>query len=109
MFTEIGRAGRQGGGFGPNPAPTRVRQGASPAPRFTRFTNPVSSATIDHVSASRSPARCLPLGVALALGATLTGAACRETLDAGHNQPHGPLPVDERNPVILYNDAERDN
>lgn len=43
------------------------------------------------------------------MGAALTVAACTETLDAGHNRPHGLLPVDERNPVILYNDAEHDN
>src|ERR1051325_5275502 len=37
--------------------------------------------------------------------ATLAVAACTETLDAGHNdRPHGLLPVDERNPVILYQD-----
>ena len=30
--------------------------------------------------------------------------SCSETLDAGHNRPHGLLPVDERNPVILYQD-----
>jgi hypothetical protein len=49
------------------------------------------------------------LRVALVVGVALTAAACRETLDAGHSRPHGPLPIDERNPVILYNDAERDN
>ena len=31
-------------------------------------------------------------------------AACTETLDAGFNRPHGPLPVDQTNPVILYQD-----
>ncbi|HEX3852897.1 MAG TPA: hypothetical protein VHW01_18165 [Polyangiaceae bacterium] len=31
------------------------------------------------------------------------------TLDAGSDRPHGPLPVDERNPVILSNDGARDN
>jgi hypothetical protein len=37
-------------------------------------------------------------GLALLLG------SCSGTLDAGHNEPHGKLPVDERNPVILYQD-----
>jgi hypothetical protein len=37
-------------------------------------------------------------GLAFVLG------ACSETLDAGHNSSHGKLPVDERNPVILYQD-----
>jgi hypothetical protein len=31
-------------------------------------------------------------------------AACTETLDAGFNRPPGPLPVDQMNPVILYED-----
>ena len=31
-------------------------------------------------------------------------AACSETLDAGFNRPPGPLPVDQTNPVILYQD-----
>jgi hypothetical protein len=31
-------------------------------------------------------------------------AACTETLDAGFNRPRGPLPVDQTNPVILYQD-----
>jgi len=37
-------------------------------------------------------------------GLALLLASCSGTLDAGHNQPHGKLPVDERNPVILYQD-----
>jgi hypothetical protein len=41
------------------------------------------------------------LGAGLALGA----AACNGTLDAGRDMPHGLLPVDERNPVILDNDT----
>ena len=45
------------------------------------------------------PGRCA--GV---LGLVLLAGACTETLDAGHNLPHGLLPVDERNPVILYQD-----
>ena len=31
-------------------------------------------------------------------------AACGGTLDAGHDVSHGLLPIDERNPVILYQD-----
>jgi hypothetical protein len=49
----------------------------------------------------RQPAALL-LGLALATG-------CGGTLDAGRDVPHGKLPVDERNPVILYNDAASDN
>ena len=30
---------------------------------------------------------------------------CTETLDAGHDHTHGVLPVDERNPIILYEDG----
>lgn len=47
----------------------------------------------------------------LALSAlALLGAACQGgSIDAGRNRPHGPLPVDERNPVILVNDSPRDN
>src|SRR5207244_1439329 len=31
------------------------------------------------------------------------------TRDAGKDMPHGKLPVDERNPVIIYNDSSLDN
>jgi hypothetical protein len=41
---------------------------------------------------------------AAALGLAFLAGACTQTLDAGHNRPPGPLPVDERNPVILYQD-----
>src|SRR4051794_7348517 len=34
---------------------------------------------------------------------------CSEQLDAGATRPHGLLPVDERNPVILTNDGAFDN
>jgi len=50
-----------------------------------------------------------PSFVALCVAATLTTAACGGTLDAGRNVPHGPLPVDERNPVIIVNDGVNDN
>ena len=47
--------------------------------------------------------------VALCVGAALGAAACGGTLDAGRDRPHGLLPVDERNPVILDNDQSSDN
>jgi hypothetical protein len=43
-----------------------------------------------------------------ALLATL-GAACNETFDAGASAPRGPLPVDERNPIVIFNDSQYDN
>src|SRR6185437_11720263 len=33
----------------------------------------------------------------------------KNLLDAGQDAPHGLLPVDERNPVIIYNDSSSDN
>jgi len=45
----------------------------------------------------------------LALASAFLLAACGQTLDAGHDRPHGVLPVDERNPVILLNDGAYDN
>jgi hypothetical protein len=47
--------------------------------------------------------------VALCIGAALGASACGGTLDAGRDKPHGLLPVDERNPVILDNDQSSDN
>lgn len=44
------------------------------------------------------------------LGLMLAAPGCGGgVLDAGHDEPHGPLPVDERNPLILDNDAWHDN
>lgn len=43
----------------------------------------------------------------VALSAALAG--CGGNLDAGRDVPHGLLPVDERNPVILQNDGWSDN
>ena len=43
----------------------------------------------------------------LALGAAVAG--CSETRDLGSSAPHGLLPVDERNPVVLLNDGAYDN
>jgi hypothetical protein len=50
-----------------------------------------------------NPARPGPCARVVCM-AMLTGACTQQTLDAGHNGPHGLLPVDERNPVILYQD-----
>jgi len=47
--------------------------------------------------------------VALCIGVALGASACGGTLDAGGDKPHGLLPVDERNPVILDNDQSSDN
>lgn len=41
--------------------------------------------------------------------AAVAVAGCGGTLDAGRDVPHGLLPVDERNPVILENDGWSDN
>ena len=41
--------------------------------------------------------------------ASLLGACGNVELDAGSDQPHGVLPIDERNPIILTNDGARDN
>lgn len=35
--------------------------------------------------------------------------ACRVELDAGFDEPHGALPVDERNPIVIVNDGALDN
>lgn len=50
-----------------------------------------------------------PLSVALCACVTVASSGCGGTLDAGHNVPHGSLPVDERNPVIIQNDSASDN
>jgi hypothetical protein len=47
--------------------------------------------------------------VALCVGAALGASACGGALDAGSDRPHGLLPIDERNPVILDNDQSSDN
>src|SRR5262245_22965579 len=48
-------------------------------------------------------------GSVAALTLALMGAGCTELLDASSNHPHGILPVDERNPVLLTNDGSEDN
>jgi hypothetical protein len=49
----------------------------------------------------RSPALAWCAGVSVILGAI----GCGGTLDAGRDAPHGMLPVDERNPLIIDNDS----
>lgn len=39
----------------------------------------------------------------------LVAAGCTGTLDAGSTRPHGLLPVDERNPMVLVNDNAYEN
>ena len=48
------------------------------------------------------------LSHALLMLAVVEGG-CTQTLDAGSNRPHGRLPVDERNPIVLVNDGAADN
>ena len=55
----------------------------------------------------RPPGGRLP--IALRSVFVLVAASCSGTLDAGKDIPHGKLPVDERNPVIIYNDSSVDN
>jgi hypothetical protein len=50
-----------------------------------------------------------PFVVRAALASAAIGFGCTQTLDAGSNHPHGILPVDERNPVVLTNDGIDDN
>lgn len=50
------------------------------------------------------PVRWCASVAGLLAGLAILVGACSDTLDAGHNRPHGLLPVDERNPVILYQD-----
>ncbi len=45
----------------------------------------------------------------LTLAFALATSACTQTFDVGHNRPHGLLPVDQRNPIILLNDGAYDN
>jgi hypothetical protein len=46
---------------------------------------------------------------AAAAALALFVAGCTQTFDAGSSRPHGRLPVDERNPVVLLNDGVFDN
>jgi hypothetical protein len=47
--------------------------------------------------------------LAICIGAAVGASGCGGTLDAGRDMPHGLLPVDERNPVIIDNDGWSDN
>jgi hypothetical protein len=39
----------------------------------------------------------------------LCASACTESFNAGKTRPHGLLPVDERNPIVMLNDSNYDN
>lgn len=56
-----------------------------------------------------STLRASEAGLRLAFGFAFIAGACSQTFDAGHDRPHGLLPVDERNPIILVNDGAYDN
>src|SRR6478736_7412329 len=45
----------------------------------------------------------------IALAAALAGISCSESRNLGSSTPHGSLPVDERNPILLVNDGAYDN
>jgi len=49
------------------------------------------------------------IGTAAVMLLVFCAAGCSETLDAGSSRPHGLLPVDERNPLVLINDGAFDN
>ena len=55
-----------------------------------------------------SPNRSSARGVT-ALVVAVAGIGCLETRDLGSTVPHGQLPVDERNPIVLMNDNAFDN
>jgi hypothetical protein len=45
----------------------------------------------------------------LTLALACLAAGCSETLNAGHDEARGILPVDQRNPIIIVNDGAYDN
>src|SRR4051812_19754440 len=45
----------------------------------------------------------------LALAFAFSAISCSEARNLGSSSPHGLLPVDERNPVLLFNDGVDDN
>jgi len=66
------------------------------------------------VKTERRPSECAIShagGVSLAgvIVLAIVAVGCTETYDAGRNSPHGLLPVDERNPILLLNDSESEN
>ncbi len=60
------------------------------------------------MNASSSSNRSAARGVT-ALVVAVAGIGCMETRDLGSTVPHGLLPVDERNPIVLMNDNAFDN
>jgi hypothetical protein len=50
-----------------------------------------------------------PCWLAVLLPLILLATGCERNLNAGRDVPHGPLLVDERNPIILSNDGANDN
>jgi hypothetical protein len=44
-----------------------------------------------------------------AVAVVLVATSCNESRDLGSSVPHGKLPVDERNPIVLVNDGAFDN
>jgi hypothetical protein len=55
------------------------------------------------------PLRTLALRAARAFTLVSACLGCSANLDAGSTRPHGKLPVDERNPIIITNDGAYDN
>lgn len=49
------------------------------------------------------------IGVACLVAWAGAVVGCNQSLDAGYDRPHGLLPVDERNPIVLVNDGAYDN
>ena len=43
------------------------------------------------------------------LASAVAAMSCTETRDLGSTVPRGPLPIDERNPIVLANDGAYDN
>jgi hypothetical protein len=60
-------------------------------------------------SSPGSVASLCAIAAAAAIALAVIAAGCTQALDAGSNRPHGLLPVDERNPVVLTNDGITDN
>jgi len=61
------------------------------------------------LSCRRSRATSALVGRLAAIAAIGLTLSCSQTYDAGETRPHGLLPVDERNPIILTNDSVTDN
>ena len=115
-----GRPGWRAPGRGPPPRTARGRRGARGRPAaLTRWRG-----TLDNLPVWTAPRFAAALGVdalvrfhdrprrsatALALCLGLSALGCVETRDLGSTVPHGALPVDQRNPVILANDSANEN